>query len=82
MVLGRLLRGYTVKVEIEFPLTIGFIDFHEGYLFGRKLADALDIEIFELELKDSGISVDQYFQFEFYNDENEFNSRHDEIYPE
>ena len=71
-----------MKVEIEFPLTIGFIDFHEGYLFGRKLAAALDIEIFELELKDSGISVDQYFQFEFYNDENEFNSRHDEIYPE
>ena len=71
-----------MKVEIEFPLTIGFIDYHEGYLFGRKLATALGIEIYELELKDSGISVDQYFQFEFHGDEDEYNSRHDEIYPE
>ena len=68
-----------MKVQIQFPVKVGFDDYHAGYDFAAQLGQAIGRRVFELELycdEDSGL-----YEFEFHVDEEEYADRHDELYP-
>ena len=68
-----------MKVQIDFPITVGFDVWYAGCDFAAQLGQAIGRRVFELELyadEDSGL-----YEFEFHVDEEEYADRHDELYP-
>jgi hypothetical protein len=69
-----------VKVQIDFPVTVGFDHWSAACDFAAQLSQAIGRRVFELELyvdEDCGL-----YEFEFHVDEEEYADRHDELYPE